>query len=78
MKQFKDNLLPQDEEIVNILSLNILLSEMMPAAFSQDSVDPKEYIVFSSKLQTRFLNIRRNQKPITKMINKQFISPNEQ
>jgi len=50
---------------------------MTPAAFTEDSVDPKEYVVYSSKLQTRFLNIRISQKPVSKMINNKFISPNE-
>lgn len=77
MKQFKDCISTDDENAKNILSLNILLSEVTPAAFTEDNVDPKEYVVYSAKLQTRFLNIRISQKPVTKMINNKFITPDE-
>lgn len=77
MNYFKDEILPDDNGAKKILSLNTLLSEVTPAAFSEDNIDPKDYVVYSERLQTRFLNIRLCQKPISKLISKKFISPKD-
>lgn len=72
MKYFKDEISEEDKIAVKLLSLNILYGEMMESMFSDIDIDPRDYIVKSKKLQTKFLSIGQSNKPISKMVNKKF------
>jgi hypothetical protein len=76
MKRFKDKILEKDKVFKNILSLNILFSEMEEAAFDAGEIAPREFVAPSSKLQTKIIGIRPFHKPISKMQNLKFISNN--
>lgn len=68
----RDEILEKDKKAVKLLSLNILYGEMMASLFSDIEIDPRDYIVKSEKLHTKFLTIQQVHKPISKMINKKF------
>jgi len=72
MKYFKDEISKDDKTASSLLSLNILYGEMMDSLFSDIEIDPRDFIVKSKKLQTKFLSIRQANKPISKMVNAKF------